>query len=275
MPEINEVTIMSESLNAKFGGKTLLSIQWFSAPGKKTHNCTYALYSELEKKLPLKLEKVWNKGKKIIFEFVGDVHIICSPLMTGSFVYKASSHRKYQLNFDVEKKEDSIAVFNDTRGQGLSNIYFTKVDVEKKLAEIGPDYLHGNITIEDYKRVISGSRIKNKEICSFLMEQKYFSGVGNYLCSEILYTSKILPTRLLKDLTDDDITNLYNNSMKIIKLGYDGKGLTIKNYLTPDGEPGTYKCVVYGRSIDDNNHKVLKGTFSNKRTSHYVPEVQK
>lgn len=275
MPEIAEVTIMAESLNSKFGGKTLLSITWFAKPGKKTHNCTYEQYGELQKKLPLKLEKVWNKGKKIIFEFVGEIYIISSVLMSGSWIYKESSHQKHQLNFDVEQKADSIAVFNDTRGQGLTNIYFSKIDVDKKLKEIGPDYLHGAITLEQYTKVITGGRIKNKEICSFLMEQKYFSGIGNWLCSEILYECKILPTRILKDLSNEDINNLYNNSMMIIKKAYKSKGLTIKSYLTPEGEVGSYQVKVYGRKTDDLGNKILTGTFSNKRTSHYVIEVQK
>jgi DNA-formamidopyrimidine glycosylase len=271
MPELPEVTTMAESLNTKFAGHILSSITWFAKPGKKTHNCAFELYSQLEQKLPLKLQKVWNKGKKIIFEFDTEIYMMSSPLMTGSWVYAESKHQKYQLNF-VEEKE--FAVFNDTRGQGLCNIYFSKADADKKLDEIGPDY-NSNITLEQYKKVITGTRIKNKQICDFMMDQKRFSGVGNYLKAEILYASKILPTRLLKDLTEDDIKNLYENSIKIIKLAYEGKGLTIKDYLTVNGERGLYQCKVYNRDIDDNGYKVLKGTFNDKRTTHYVAEVQK
>jgi len=274
MPENPEVTIMADSINAKFGGKTLLSIQWFYVPGKKTHNCTYALYSELEKKLPLKLEKVWNKGKKIIFEFVGEIYIISAPLMTGGWSYTNTKYQKYQMNFQTDEKEQ-FAIFDDKLGQGLSNVYFTKVDVEKKLAEIGPDFLHGNITLEDYKRVITGSRIKNKEICDFIMSQKYFSGCGNYIKCEVLYSCKILPTRLLKDLSDDDIKNLYNNTLRIVKLSYESSGLTIRDFISPENVLGSFKCKVYGCELDENGYKVLKGIFKDKRTTHYVLEVQK
>lgn len=271
MPEISEITQMSEGLNAKFSGKTLKSITWFAKPGKWTKNCAHENYSTFEKLLPLKLEKVWSKGKKIILEFDKETYLISSPLMTGSWVFTNTKHQKYQLNFEDVKE---FAIFNDTRGQGLINIYFNKQELEKKLAEIGPDYLHGNITLEQYKQVITGSRIKNKEICDFMMNQKYFSGIGVWLKCEILYESKILPTRLLKDLSEDDIRRLYEKSMEIVKNAYIKKGLTIKDYLTVDGQKGEYEVKVYGRKTDNNGYKVLTGTFKDKRTSHYVVEVQ-
>ena len=197
--------------------------------------------------------------------------------MSGSWIYKNTDHQKFQLNFESqeEKKNNNFAVFDDVRSQGIFNIYFDQKSLETKLNEIGPDYLHGNITLEQYREKISGKKLCKKEICNFLMDQKFFSGLGAYLRTEILYASGILPTRLLKDLTPSDIENLYNNTMKIVKLAYDGKGLTIKNYKTPDGSVGTYKVAVYGRKTDDHGNKVIKGTFTDKRTSHYVVEIQK
>lgn len=272
MPELTEVVQMSEGLHNKFANKLLKSITWFAKPGKWTNNCAYEHYSIFEKLLPLKLNKVWSKGKKIILEFEKETYLISSPLMTGSWVFANTKHQKYQLNFEDEKE---FAIFNDTRGQGLINIYFNKEELDKKLSEIGPDYLHGDITYEQYKQVITGSRIKNKEICDFMMNQKYFSGIGVWMKCEILYESKILPTRLLKDLSDDDIKILYEKSMEVVKNAYEMKGLTIKDYLTVDGQKGKYEVKVYGRKIDNNGYKVLTGTFKDKRTSHYVIEVQK
>jgi formamidopyrimidine-DNA glycosylase len=108
-----------------------------------------------------------------------------------------------------------------------------------------------------------------------MMEQKFFSGVGNYLLAEILYACKILPTRLLKDLSDKDKYNLWFYSKKLLKDSYESGGLTIATYFSMTGEKGIFDHKVYMRKTDPLGNPVFTAVFSNKRTSHYVPAVQK
>ena len=124
MPELVECTMMAEQLNAKLAGQKLLSIQWYKKPGKFVYNCAYTEYPKFEKLLPLELVKVWNKGKKIIFEFVNNIYLVSLPLMSGSWIYKNTDHQKFQLNFESqeEKKNNNFAVFDDVRSQGIFNI---------------------------------------------------------------------------------------------------------------------------------------------------------
>lgn len=290
MPELPECTIMADELDIHFANKLLTCIEWYIKPGKKTYNCTFDLYSELEKKLPLKLEKVWNRGKKIIFQFADEIYIVSSPLLTGSWSLSNSKKQAFQFNFQYNleeikfnenninnnSKKNFIAVFNDDvkKPQGLSNIYFNKPSFLEKIKDVGPDYIHGNITLQQYYKAITDMKLREKQICEFLMDQTKFSGIGNYLKAEILYACKISPTRLIKNLTSQDIENLYHKSIQIINLAYASNGLTIKNYNTPDGGLGTFKLAVYGRSKDDNNYKVQVGTFNDKRFTYYVPEIQ-
>ena len=109
---------------------------------------------------------------------------------------------------------------------------------------------------------------------SFNLAFANFSGVGNWIRAEILYECKIAPNRKLKDLSESDIKHLYHWSIKILKDAYNVKGLTISNYIDPEGNYGTYKVKVYMQKKDPYGHKVITSVFSDKRTIHWVPEVQ-
>ena len=133
-----------------------------------------------------------------------------------------------------------------------------KIDVQNERTAIGH-------MLQDEQAALSGSR---------MLQPKYFSGVGNWIRAEILYECKIAPNRKLGDLTDSDVKHLYHWSIKILKDAYKVKGLTISNYIDPEGNYGTYKVKVYMQKTDPLGHKVITSVFSDKRTIHWVPEVQ-
>jgi DNA-formamidopyrimidine glycosylase len=276
MPEILEVRAMADGIRNYIKNYKLLSIEWFRAPGKKTYNCAYSLYNTIP--LPLSVSKVYSHGKKVILYLESEVYLIGSPLMSGSFLFKQTEHSRYVLNFGLRLDSKNIILkrvyFNDPRCQGLLNVYLNKTDFESKMSEIGPDLLNTPISVSDFTQKIKNPKIVNKQICEFLMDQKYVAGIGNYLCAEILYKSKIKPDRILKDIDSKECelihSNIYSTLDEVIKCN----GLTIRDFLTPDEKVGTYDTLVYGKSFDSLGNPVVKSEFKNKRTSHWVPNIQ-
>jgi formamidopyrimidine-DNA glycosylase len=143
------------------------------------------------------------------------------------------------------------------------------------LKAVGPDLLSENVSFEIYNEVISQKRIKNKQICSFLLEQKYFSGIGNWVRAEVLYKCRIAPFRTLESLSEDNKKSLHSVSIQILNEAYSKKGLTISNYIDPEGEFGTYNVKIYMKEKDPEGNEIIRSVFSDKRTMHWVPEVQK
>jgi formamidopyrimidine-DNA glycosylase len=143
------------------------------------------------------------------------------------------------------------------------------------MKSVGPDLLSEEISFPEYKNIITQKRISKKEICKFLLDQKYFSGIGNWILSEIMYECGIAPSRTLGSLSEKDILNLYTVSVKILKDAYAVNGLTITNYINPDGELGTYNVKVYMKDVDPEGNEIVRSTFSDKRTVHWVPSKQK
>ncbi len=141
------------------------------------------------------------------------------------------------------------------------------------MKELGPDWINHEITLEMFTKMITNKRIKNQQIAQFLMEQKRVSGIGNYLKAEILYDCKMYPGKLLNELTEQNISDLYNSIKKIVKLSLSTNGLTIKDYATLDGGVGFFETSVYGKDKDPLGNNVIKEEFKDKRTTAWVREV--
>ena len=269
MPEGPEVKIMADGLRSYIVGLYINNIV-------VTHASRY--YKTGLKNLeitpfPLLVCEVVSKGKKIIIDCqtMDGVHIyLISALgMEGSWRLNGGKHAWIEVYAG-----ERILYFHDTRHFGTFNICHTQEEVNFVLKDVGPDLLSESVSFEDYDSVISRSKLGHKEVCWFMMEQKYFSGVGNYLLAEILYASRILPTRSLSSLSYEEKYSLWYNSVNLIREAYEQGGLTIATYRSMNGDKGIFETKVYGKSYDPLGNPVYRETFSNGRTSHYCPNVQ-
>lgn len=290
MPEGPEVRTITESLNKKMVGLDLESI---GVDSKSRYGSSFPGYERVRGMLPAKIEQITCKGKLIIMCLYsyeeGRMFYMTSFLgMTGSWIWNKEGHSNMWLELKGKDGKEIKLYYNDPRHMGRIDFYFEEGDIMKKLNKMGRDllqyavYKYNNmeipewedITIEMWKGKIRNKRIKNKEICDFLLEQKQFTGIGNYLRSEILYKSKIAPQRKLESLNDGDIEILYEVTIQTIYEAYCGGGLTIKNYIDPDGNVGKFIPMVYGTREDPKGNEVHTYKDKNERTVWWVPSIQ-
>lgn len=171
-------------------------------------------------------------------------------------------------------KTEHYLYYDDSRHFGSLEVVKTPEEVKKLLKDVGPDLLQDYITIEQYYGVLTRPRLSSKTVMAFLLEQKYFSGVGNYLRSEILYACKLSPKRTLGSLKPEDIGNLYRNTLSILGESLRCGGLTIATYWDPEGRVGTFKVKVYGKDKDPHGNTVEQLKDEHGRTVHWVPQIQ-
>ena len=230
---------------------------------------------------PLQILKIYAKGKKILFECITNdnvkIYLVSALAMSGRWQYFKGKHSGIELqikNSPTSKNLKFSLYFDDQRHFG-SLVVAHEEDLVKIFKSVGPDLLSEDISLVHYTNVITQPKLQNKEIGWFLLEQKYFSGIGNWIRAEVLYESKIAPYRKIKDLSIEEIKKLHHWSIKVLHDAYSVKGLSITNYIDPEGNYGTYNVKVYMRKTDPRGHKVITSRFSDKRTIHWVPEVQK
>lgn len=283
MPEGPEVARIAESLDRHLSGKHIIRIimtntsRYYSKGG---------FIGKQHLKFGLIIVKIWARAKKIIFQLKdneGRIFYMLSFLsMEGHWLQHKTKHTA--LIFDVgsvweeggvsKYKYEKTMYYEDSRRFGTFQVFSTMEELKHAFKSIGPDLLHESITIEHYMDVIKQKKLNNKEISWFLLKQEYFSGIGNYIKSEVMYISKLNPNRIIGTLTNDEISILYKASLYVINLAYQQNGLTLSTYVDPDGNSGQYQPLVYNKKVDPYGNLITKSEFSDKRGTYWVPIVQ-
>ena len=284
MPEGPEVTFMVGRLNHILADKYITSIQFHpsSRYGKKTPDN----FASLVGKFPLRVIKVANKGKFIYFHLEGDIIIFQTLGMAGGWYNKEHKNLAFTLTYSNSASSDTTTKNNlymvDPRHFATLKIFLTDgiKQLEKKLASLGPDLVQffsrtkissteNDAFYNDFHRIMRKNNSKN--ICVVLMEQKNFSGIGNYLKSEILDDAAIHPLCTVSQLDDIKLEILYASMKKIITASIKANGTKISSYsdmLMPP-EDAIYDFEVYQRKTAKNGDKILKITTPDKRTTFY------
>lgn len=283
MPERAEIAIMSDCLASKLNGKLCKQIVIMSKYTSGYENGLYSSsklnyiqgdgYKLLE--VDTNLTRVTSRGKKIIFHFDKEKYepfrFVSGCGLNGHWSLTQSDYTAIILVFE------GIMAFYEESGIGgnFSVCLYPSPEYEHIFKDVGPDLMTDEVTPQIYYDIIKRKRISHMKICDFMMEQKYMSGIGNYLRAEILYKCRISPHRQLSSLTDTDIYNLYQFSKLTIFKTYRSNGLTIQSYVDPNGLIGTYSCFCYGRKTDSEGNEIITEKDNQKRKIHWCPNVQK
>ena len=287
MPEGGEVCIKTNEI-VKFIVKqkcrVIVSIEWDekSRYSNKKHG---PILGFDEVRFPLLIDNIFSRGKLIILKCVEketgkDKYVVIHLGMTGDFIFGKENKEKHS-NLWVNLENDNRIYFTDPRKFGSCSIHDNLDAVYKKN---GPCLMtaallkHGKYVNrctehvankELWNKILCSERLANKPICEFMMEQKYVSGIGNYLRAEILYHAKLHPDTKLCELNEDVRDKLYDTTLNVMYSSWKTKGPS-KGYI----EGGCFKLHVYGREKDHLGNDVYTYSDSKKRTVHYVPAVQ-
>lgn len=258
MPEGPEILISSAFLKQFVKGKNFTKI---------TSN------TKTKRTLPKKSKviDIYSYGKVIIIQ-TNDYFVHIHFGITGWLVRKKPRIYKYILHFGNYK-----FYLQDTRR--FSSIKILNEEKHNdELNKLGIDILSENFTLNNF---IQLTKNKKQNVCSFLLDQKKFAGLGNYIKNEVLYLSKVSPLRKVSDLSDSEIKKIYNNIKFVsfsnvvdwfneyeINLPKNVKKLLPKKLKVP------YEFFVYEREYDDKKNKVIFNKTHCGRRTFYVKEVQ-
>lgn len=270
MPEGPEVRTTTDGLAERFLNK---EIEFLEFPTGRYSRKDPAGYTELCKSLPQLVTGLSCKGKFIYFVFADGSSLWNTLGMSGYWSTRPSKHNRAALT----TTDHSTMFYNDMRNFGTFKYTTSPDDLTKKLASIGPDLLSEDVSLDTFRERLMKGKRSTKPIAQLLMDQSVLSGIGNYLKAEILYSCKMSPHRLCRDITDDEFESLLYASKSIIRLSYETGGATIANYRDPTGKNGMYtrRFAVYNQKNDPLGNVVVKETTADKRTTHWVPDIQK
>lgn len=270
MPEGPEVKKTTDGLREFFLNEEITALDFGSGRYTKKEPIGY---SSFRKELPKLVTAVGCKGKFIYFVFADGSSMWNTLGMTGWWSETAGYHPRAALYVN----DDKHMVYNDMRNFGTFKFVSTYDELKKKLNSLGPDLLSEDVSLDAFKKSLTKGKRAEKPISQLLMDQSVVSGIGNYLKAEILYSCKISPHRLCRDISDDEFESLLYASRSIMKLSYSTGGATIRNYKDTTGKNGMYtrRFAVYNQKSDLLGNEVVKERTADKRTTHWVPSIQK
>jgi formamidopyrimidine-DNA glycosylase len=113
------------------------------------------------------------------------------------------------------------------------------------------------------------------------MDQKFVSGLGNIYVNEILFYSKVKPTRKIIRLKDIEIQKILLSTKKVLKKAIILGGSSIKNFSSISGKTGSFQqhFSVYGKNGNNCSNVDCKGLIHkivlSNRATFFCPVCQK
>jgi len=105
------------------------------------------------------------------------------------------------------------------------------------------------------------------------MDQKFVSGIGNIYANEILFLSKVNPSRKVQKLEEFEIKKIVNITKKVLKNAIALGGSSVRDFSSSNGKKGSFQehFNVYGKKGEpcSNNrckNKITKSSISNRAT---------
>jgi formamidopyrimidine-DNA glycosylase len=246
MPEGPEVSYMTSILKKFINSKLKNIISNKSSPN----------LNKFRKNLPSKILDINNKGKFIYFKFDNNLNLCMTLSLTGHLLLHKNKYIIYEF---ITTKGNFY--LQDMRT--FSRFYFmNNIELSNKLNKIGPDILHDKISFNEFKNRLL--KRKKTKIASALIDQKIISGIGNYIRCDSLYLAKLNPFKLVTNLNDTELYNLYKSIKKIIKKSY--------KYLLLNKN---YDFLVYRKKLTKKGEIIIRERLEKNRNIYWSPSVQK
>ena len=281
MPELPEVEVVKRSLTRKVQN---LIIQKVNIKDSKLR---YHIDKNKFRKITgLRIKKIERKSKFLLFflnkNFIMMVHLG----MTGKFFFVDRKNTKvktsfyYNIDYKKEQKYDRVEfilnknqklIYNDVRKFGFIKLLSNKKYKDNfHLKHLGPEPLKNTFNYTYFKNYIKG---RSRVIKDILMDQKFVSGLGNIYANEILFLSKVKPSRKVKNLKEFELKKIINFTKEVLKNAIELGGSSIKDFSSSNGKKGSFQqhFNVYGKkgaTCSNTTCKsiIVKSSISNRST---------
>jgi len=274
MPELPEVETIRRGLEQKVKGKRIERLMVRNEKSVKTPPS-----SEFVQKIQGKVfSQMHRRGKYLILGLDSGDSLVLHLGMTGRLIYsKAGEEIDYSRVVFLLETNAQLS-FTDVRGFG--GLWFVPDEKFEEavpaLANLGPEPLEKDFTLEKFKQLLKGKKGKIK---SLLMDQTFIAGVGNVYAQEALFLSGIHPTRSPSLLLDQEIERLYHNLLNVLKEAVSYRGSSVDTYVDLDGREGNYEPLlrVYGRGGSNclRCRRVIERMEVGGRGTYFCPRCQK
>lgn len=248
MPELAEVTSLANDMRRMVRGGTVVSVVY--SPWYVSSRIAKRPAASLDAIVGSTITNIRRVGKAIVFEAKApDAEFFVANRLGMTGTWRAGSKPDFPhmvLALELRLEDQTIfLVYTDVRKFGTFECR-TSLAALESLRLYGPEITSTMFTLEWVVFVVSRHKLPIKVI---LLEQAYFSGIGNWLAAEILFTANIHPETIARSLSREQIVRLFQAIHVVVYGAINSGGASLKNWKHLNGDEGTaqYGMKVYGR----------------------------
>ncbi len=225
-----------------------------------------------------KIEAVNRRGKYIIIELSTDKNMVIHLRMTGKLLVKEVKEFRDKHTHVIFSLNDGQEIrFNNIRKFG--RVYLIDKNHPEQaggLADLGPEPLSDELTVNDFKKLFENRRALMK---SLLLNQHFIAGIGNIYADEILFRAGVRPDRTADTLTEAEKESIYHNMREILNKGIIYGGTSFSDYVNAFGEKGSFQeeLRVHQREGEECYEcgTIIEKTKISGRSTYFCPQCQK
>ncbi len=201
----------------------------------------------------VKVASVTPRGKAIITAFENELNLYSHNQLYGKWMITdrgQTPDTNRSLRVAIHTAEKSAFLYSASE---IEILHDNEVEEHPYIKNLGPDVVHPKTSYQEVLARFQSDTFKNRKLSTLLLDQRFLSGVGNYLRSEILFCAGVDPEFKPTDCSKQQEEKLAEYSIKLARRSYKTGGLT-----TPDDlvhalkEEGAsrkqYRHYVYGRA---------------------------
>ncbi|HLA16096.1 MAG TPA: DNA-formamidopyrimidine glycosylase family protein [Candidatus Limnocylindrales bacterium] len=234
MPELPDLTVVSEALGAALAGRGIASAV-VTAP-----LAVRGTPDELAALVGQTVTRVGRRGKFLLIEISGD-RVVVNPMLSGRFqlagpdqprppataLVLGFGRRDGRQRVDDARwtnraswlPADDVTVevrFRDPTQMG--KVYLLPAGIDRKVpgmsdGDLGPDADSAELTLDVWRDRI---RLHRGELKNLLRDQGFVAGIGNAYSDEILHAARLLPSRRRSSLAAEEIDELYRAMRTVV-----------------------------------------------------------
>ncbi|MFN2340200.1 MAG: bifunctional DNA-formamidopyrimidine glycosylase/DNA-(apurinic or apyrimidinic site) lyase [Halanaerobium sp.] len=225
-----------------------------------------------------KIEAINRRGKYIIIELSNDKNMVIHLRMTGKLLVKEVEEFRDKHTHVIFSLNDGQEIrFNNIRKFG--RVYLIDKNHPEQaggLADLGPEPLSDELTVEDFKKLFENRRALMK---SLLLNQHFIAGIGNIYADEILFRAGIRPDRTADTLTEAEKEAVYHKMREILKKGIIYGGTSFSDYVNAFGEKGSFQEELRAHQREGEKcyecGSIIEKIKVSGRSTYFCPQCQK
>jgi formamidopyrimidine-DNA glycosylase len=208
VPELPDLTIYVEALEAHAKDQTLEKIRIQSPSLLKSVSPPPTAIEGLD------LQGVRLLGKRLVFDFEGDLHLVLHLMVAGRLHWKkrgiAIPRKRAHAAFDFPKGSLLLTEASTKKRASLH-----VVEGPAALRELDPGGLDVySASASDFREALVRERHTLKRS---LTDPHLFSGIGNAYSDEILHRAKLSPIKMSDRLCDEEHERLFQTTRSVLE----------------------------------------------------------